>query len=185
MKILKSYTGAMVVLAVVIVVSTLFGSHRSLTEQRRQVEALFYGTKEQAGSIAGDLQDCLDITANLLSVGRKYLPQEGLAALEGSRNMLADWHGISSGYTAYIRLQDEAAAVLDQLEGCPLTEKDRRYVQGFRTDLASEADTISRDGYHEAVEDFNRRVLGRFPASLLGRITFVSPAEHFGQGEIG
>ena len=172
MKFLKSYTGGMVVLAVVIVLSVLLGSHRSLVSERSKVEAQF-------APIAGDLQDCLDITANLLTVGERYLEESQLAELEGSRNMLSDWHGISNGYTAYTRLQEEAAAVLDELEGCELTEKDRAYVQGFRTDLASEADTISRDGYNAAAEEFNRKVLGAFPANILSKLTFVGSAELF------
>ena len=66
MKFLKTHTGAMVVLAVVIVLSTLLGSHRSLVQARAQVEAQF-------APIAGDLQDCVDITANLLTVAGRYL----------------------------------------------------------------------------------------------------------------
>ena len=172
MKFLKSYTGGMVVLAVVIVLSVLLGSHRSLVSERAKVE-------EQFAPIAGDLQDCLDITANVLTVGERYLEESDLTGLEGSRNMLSDWHGISNGYTAYARLQEEAAAVLDRLEECELTDKDREYVQGFRTDLASEADTISRDGYNNAAETFNSKVLGAFPANILSKLTFVAPAELF------
>ena len=172
MKFLKSYTGGMVVLAVVIVLSVLLGSHRSLVSERGKVE-------EQFAPIAGDLQDCLDITANVLTVGERYLEESQLAALEGSRNMLSDWHGISNGYTAYTRLQEEAAAVLDALEKCDLTDKDREYIQGFRTDLASEADTIARDGYNAAAEQFNSKVLGAFPANILSKLTFVAPAELF------
>ena len=172
MKFLKSYTGGMVVLAVVIVLAVLLGSHRSLVSERSKVE-------EQFAPIAGDLQDCLDITANLLTVGERYLEESQLAALEGSRNMLSDWHGISNGYTAYTRLQEEAAAALDALEECDLTDKDREYIQGFRTDLASEADTIARDGYNAAAEQFNSKVLGAFPANILSKLTFVAPAELF------
>lgn len=172
MKFLKSYTGGMVVLAVVIVLSVLLGSHRSLVSERGKVEAQF-------APIAGDLQDCLDITANVLTVGERYLEESQLAALEGSRSMLSDWHGISNGYTAYTRLQEEAAAVLDALEECDLTDKDREYVQGFRTDLASEADTIARDSYNTEAERFNSKVLGAFPANILSKLTFVAPAELF------
>ena len=169
MKFLKSYTGGLVVLAVVIVLSVLLGSHRSLVGERAKVEAQF-------APIAGDLQDCLDITANVLSVAERYLEESRLTALEESRNMLSDWH---SGYTAYTRLQEEAAALLDELEGCGLTDRDAEYVRGFRADLAAEADTIARDGYNAAAEAFNRSVLGAFPANLLGRLTFVAPAELF------
>ena len=48
MKFLKTHTGAMVVLAVVVVLSVLLGSHRSLVQAREKVEAQF-------APIAGDL----------------------------------------------------------------------------------------------------------------------------------
>ena len=173
MRFFKSYTGGVVVLTVVVILSVLLGSHRSLTVERGKVE-------EQFAPIAGDLQDCLDITANLITVGRRYLAEDELTALEESRNALSDWQGISNGYAAYVRLQGEAAEVLRQLEDCPLTDKDRQYVQGFRTELASEADTIARDSYNTAAELFNRTILGVFPANLLSKLTSVAPAELFG-----
>lgn len=172
MKFLKSYTGGMVILAVVIVLSVLLGSHRSLVSERTKVEAQF-------APIAGDLQDCLDITANVLTVGERYLTESDLSALTDSREELGQRQGIADIYADYTRLQTEAAAVLDRLEDCDLTDKDRQYVQGFRTDLASEADTIARDSYNDAAEQFNRKVLGAFPASILSRLTFVAPAQLF------
>ena len=172
MKFLKSYTGGMVVLAVVIVLSVLLGSHRSLVSERGKVEAQF-------APIAGDLQDCLDITANVLTVGERYLTESDLSPLTDSREALGQRQGIADIYADYTKLQTEAAAVLDRLEDCDLTDKDRQYVQGFRTDLASEADTISRDSYNDAAERFNDKVLGAFPASILSRLTFVAPAQLF------
>ena len=65
------------------------------------------------------------------------------------------------------------------LEGCALTQQDGDYVQGFRTDLAARADTIARDPYNQAAEEFNRKKLGVFPAVLLKQITFVREAETF------
>ena len=81
MKFLKTHTGAMVVLAVVIVLSVLLGSHRSLVQAREKVEAQF-------APIAGDLQDCLDITANLLTVAGRYLDEGELGELMDSRAAL-------------------------------------------------------------------------------------------------
>ena len=173
MKFFKSYTGAMVVLAVVVLLSVLLGSHRSLTAERSKVE-------EQFAPIAGDLEDCLGITANLLSVAGRYLPEEELAGLEESRTALAAWERGAGGYEAYRELLTRAEEVFLRLEDCALSEKDKDYVKGFRTDLAAEADTIARDGYNAAAEDFNNRVLGAFPANILGRLTFVEPAETFG-----
>lgn len=175
MKFLKSYTGAMVVLAAVILLSIPLGSHRSLVAERDKVEAQF-------DLIAGDLQDCLDITANLGTVAGRYLDYEELLGLLDSRVALEDGLGlwnIPAARAAYEDLTAEAEEVFSALEGQALTEKDAKYVQGFRTDLAAEADTIARDSYNDLADDYNARVLGSFPASLLGRLTFVRPAAVF------
>ena len=162
MKFLKTHTGAMVVLAVVIVLSVLLGSHRSLVQARERVEAQF-------APIAGDLQDCLDITANLLTVGE----------LTDSRAALAESGGITEAHAAYERLLGDAETVFLKLEDCALSGRDADYVKGFRTDLAAEQDTIARDGYNAAADRYNERVLGGFPARVLGTLTFVRPAETF------
>ena len=159
MKFLKTHTGAMVVLAVVIVLSVLLGSHRSLVQAREKVEAQF-------APIAGDLQDCLDITANLLTVAGRYLDE-------------AESGGITEAHAAYERLLGDAETVFLKLEDCALSGRDADYVKGFRTDLAAEQDTIARDGYNAAADRYNERVLGGFPARVLGTLTFVRPAETF------
>ena len=187
MKFLKSYTGAMVVLATVIVVSVLFGSHRSLTAERAKVEAMFYsGTDGSGYSIATDLDDCLGITANVITVAERYLDAGDLEALEGSRRELeasldagTAYYSIGNACAAYQRLAERAELVLTALEDCALSEQDARYVMGFRDELAAKADTISRDHYNEQVDIFNGYDLGRFPANVLGRITFVREAEAF------
>ena len=139
MKFLKTHTGAMVVLAVVIVLSVLLGSHRSLVQAREKVEAQF-------APIAGDLQDCLDITANLLTVAGRYLDEGELGELTDSRAALAESGGITEAHAAYERLLGDAETVFLKLEDCVLSGRDADYVKGFRTDLAAEQDTIARDG---------------------------------------
>ncbi|MBP8854098.1 MAG: hypothetical protein KBG51_03205, partial [Flavonifractor sp.] len=139
MKFLKTHTGAMVVLAVVIVLSVLLGSHRSLVQAREKVEAQF-------APIAGDLQDCLDITANLLTVAGRYLDEGELGELTDSRAALAESGGITEAHAAYERLLGDAETVFLKLEDCVLSGRDADYVKGFRTDLAAEQETIARDG---------------------------------------
>ena len=130
MKFLKTHTGAMVVLAVVIVLSVLLGSHRSLVQAREKVEAQF-------APIAGDLQDCLDITANLLTVAGRYLDEGELGELTDSRAALAESGGITEAHAAYERLLGDAETVFLKLEDCVLSGRDADYVKGFRTDLAA------------------------------------------------
>lgn len=138
MKFLKTHTGAMVVLAVVIVLSVLLGSHRSLVQAREKVEAQF-------APIAGDLQDCLDITANLLTVAGRYLDEGELGELMDSRAALAESGGITEAHAAYERLLGDAETVFLKLEDCALSGRDADYVKGFRTDLAAEQYIIDKN----------------------------------------
>ena len=96
-----------------------------------------------------------------------------------SRAALAESGGITEAHAAYERLLGDAETVFLKLEDCALSGRDADYVKGFRTDLAAEQDTIARDGYNAAADRYNERVLGGFPARVLGTLTFVRPAETF------
>lgn len=187
MKFFKSYTGAAVVLAAAVLASILLGSHRSLTAERNRVEALFYsGTDSSGYSIATDLSDCLTVAVNLRTVAGRYLDSAALEALQGSCRELeaaldksTHYYSIGNAGRSYQRLTEEAQAVITALEDCTLTEKDAQYVRGFQAELLARADSIRYSGYHQQAEQFNRQILGRFPANLLGRLTFVREAEAF------
>ena len=101
------------------------------------------------------------------------------ATLADSRAALAESGGITEAHAAYERLLGDAETVFLKLEDCALSGRDADYVKGFRTDLAAEQDTIARDGYNAAADRYNERVLGGFPARVLGTLTFVRPAETF------
>ena len=101
------------------------------------------------------------------------------ATLADSRAALAESGGITEAHAAYERLLGDAETVFLKLEDCVLSGRDADYVKGFRTDLAAEQDTIARDGYNAAADRYNERVLGGFPARVLGTLTFVRPAETF------
>ena len=72
-----------------------------------------------------------------------------------------------------------ADAVMTALESQSLTEKDAQYVRGFQADLLARADSIKFSDYNQRVDQFNQQILGRFPANLLGRLTFVREAQAF------
>ena len=93
MKFLKSYTGALVVLAAVIVLSAPLGCLRSVNAQRAQVLELFaQGGQGDGGSVASDLQDRIGTAQNLLTVARRYPEAAGISDLEGA----IAWNSVSS-----------------------------------------------------------------------------------------
>ena len=51
--------------------------------------------------------------------------------------------------------------------------------EAVQINIHAEQDTIARDGYNAAADRYNERVLGGFPARVLGTLTFVRPAETF------
>ena len=151
----KSYKTAVIVLTIVVIVSILMGSHRSLTAERNKVEALFTtGTDNSGYSIATDLSDSLTVTTNLMTVAGRYMDNTSLEALQGSCNELeaaldenTHYYSIGNASRAYQRLTEEADAVMTALESQSLTEKDAQYVRGFRADLLARADSIKFSDY--------------------------------------
>lgn len=130
--------------------------------------------------IAGDLQDCLDITANLLTVAGRYLDEGELGELTDSRAALAESGGITEAHAAYERLLGDAETVFLKLEDCSPERTGRGLREGVphrpgrpsRTPSPGTATTPPPTRYNE-------RVLGGFPARVLGTLTFVRPAETF------
>lgn len=180
MNFFKSYTGAMTVMVVVIVLSILGGSHRSLTAERNKVEALFYsGTDGSGYSIQTDLDERCAIAANLLTVAGRYLGKDDTADVSAFIRQLERADSPPEKYEWNQALGEAAETLLTKLEGCALSEKDAQYVRGFRTDLNARADTIARDGYNGLADQFNTQVLGSFPANILSKLTFVRQAEAF------
>lgn len=92
MKFLKSYTGALVVLAAVIVLSAPLGCLRSVNAQRAQVLELFaQGGQGDGGSVASDLQD---------RIGTAAKSADGGPAVPGRPTEFPTWKGPSPGRRA-------------------------------------------------------------------------------------
>ena len=159
MKFLKSYTGALVVLAAVIVLSAPLGCLRSVNAQRAQVLELFaQGGQGDGGSVASDLQDRIGTAQNLLTVARRYPETDGISDLEGAIAWAQGNADPDKG--AFPEADVNMGAVCAQ-------------VIGFEAELSGAADRMSRDEYSKAADRFNRKVLGRFPAVLLRNLGAV------------
>ncbi len=180
MKFLKSHGGAIVITVLVVVLSVVFGFHRSATAARADVEAAFYQGVDGSGySIAADLTTRRNVCSNLAAVGARYMGEGELSALTSALSDPRWQGGPAAQYDANLDLGAAAEAVLLALEDAGLSGQDAKYVQGFRADLDAKADTISRDGYNALVDAFNTKVLGVFPANFLRHIAFVRGAEAF------
>lgn len=176
MKFLKSYTGALVVLAAVIVLSAPLGCLRSVNAQRAQVLELFaQGGQGDGGSVASDLQDRIGTAQNLLTVARRYPEAAGISDLEGAIAWAQGNADPDKGAfpEADVNLGAVCARVIAQLRAAGVSEKDAQYLYGFEAELSGAADRMSRDEYSKVADRFNRKVLGRFPAVLLRNLGAV------------
>lgn len=182
MKFFRSHGGAVLVTILVIALSILFGAHRSLTAAKADVEAVFYNGVDGSGhSIQNDLQDCMTIAENLQVVAGRYLTDADteLSALTGAITQLQEAAGPGEKFAASRVLGERAETLMKRLDSVRMAKKDLGYLQGFRVDLASIRDTMSRDSYNALADEFNAKVLGVFPANLIHKIALVTPAEPF------
>ena len=172
---------ATVVMAVMIVLAVVLGGGRSLRSLKRGVEDLFWNGVDGDGiGVASDLSKNRDDAYNLLSVARGYsVPEDVLSALEAAVSAV-DKAGRDAGklFEANTSLTGAVTALYEELGRQTLSERDETYRQNLYHSVLARNDTMSRDGYNTAAQDFNQK-LERFPASLLRTITFVTPAPLF------
>ncbi|MCI2105633.1 MAG: hypothetical protein LKK00_02785 [Intestinimonas sp.] len=174
MTFLNSHRGAVLITVLVVILSIGFGAHRSLTAVRTHIADVFTdGVAGDGHSIASDLKARADVCANLSSVAQHYLgsDSEQITNLDQARTTLLD---DLTDAAADQNVTNAANAVFDALDGCDLSEKDAKYVDGFRSELTSRAFSIAHDGYNTMAVQFNKVTLGAFPASLLRHMIFVS-----------
>lgn len=128
----------------------------------------------------GDLQDCLDITANLLTVAGRYLDEGELGELTDSRAALAESGGITEAHAAYERLLGDAETVFLKLGGLRPERTGRGLREGVPHRSGRRAGHHRPDGYNAG-----RRAAttsgcwGASPPECWGRSPLVRPAETF------
>ncbi|MEA4955783.1 MAG: hypothetical protein VB096_09795 [Pseudoflavonifractor sp.] len=167
MRFLKSRQGAAVVLAVVVIGSTIFGAHRSLTAVAADVRA-------RGSHVQQDLQSRAGVGANLYTVAGRYLDSSD-ADLNALSSALTALSGNVTDQSAQDALLTTLNPVMEKLgKAEDLSEKDRGYLSGFQTQLDSIAFTISHDPYTAAAVEFNNKTLSTFPASLLKTVAGVN-----------
>ncbi len=168
-------------MAVMIALAVVLGGGRSLRALKRGVDDIFWNGVDGDGiGVASDLCKNRDDAYNLLSVARGYaVPQASLDALEGAISDF-DESGRDAGKLAEANtaLTRALTALYEDLGRQTLSARDEGYRQSLYHNVLARSDTMRRDGYNAAAQAFNQK-LGRFPASVLRVITFVTPAPLF------
>lgn len=180
----KRRQGAIAIVAVVIVLATLFGVRRSLNKASEQVSEMFYIGADASGyGIATDLDKIMEFSGNLVTVANKYGTQfsDPAQAVTQARQELARAEGVSEQYEASQALLQAVETLNQALLDGELSDQDEQYRSELYASILSRTTIIAHEAtdYNAQVRAFNQDVLGAFPANLLGGLAGVDQLEEF------
>ncbi|MBE6113070.1 MAG: hypothetical protein E7195_08690 [Peptococcaceae bacterium] len=179
-ELLKNRKVAVGLTVVIMILSTILGSGRSMDAAAYKVERYFI---EGSGgySIQRDLDTRTGLAKNLLVVAERNLDDTNLAVaeLESAITMMEDAETVKEKAAANQQLTAAAERMFLILEEQSLYKGDHKYCRQIRTDMASCNQTISHDPYNEMATKYNTEVLGRFPANVLKMVNGVQELETF------
>ncbi|WFR58855.1 hypothetical protein QA584_07185 [Anaerocolumna sp. AGMB13025] len=179
MKVLKIKKTAVVITAVLVILSSMYGSHHSLMVLRNEVLEVFYnGEKSDGKGINSDLEYISDECYNLTIVAGRYIDKEDerITDILSKRELLAESNGPGSKYKAREQLVAAAMVLYQDIKAMELSERDRYYIESFLVNVNSRELILSHSSYNGKAREFNR-ILEVFPAKLFGKLTMVKPLE--------
>lgn len=173
-QLLKNRNVAIVITVVVILVSILGGSHRSLL-------AAAYSAERNFDDIQRDLDTRIGLASNLQVVAERYLlsGDDALVELETAIDALSSAKTANEKAKANQNLTAATERMDLVLQNEYLSATDDRYRIQIRTDLASYNQIIGHSKYNELADKYNTEVLGGFPANVLAKLTGVPELESF------
>ncbi|MBQ5862968.1 MAG: LemA family protein [Peptococcaceae bacterium] len=173
-QLLKNRNVAIVITVIVIVLSILGGSHRSLL-------AAAYSAERHFDDIQRDLDTRIGLASNLQVVAERYLyiGEDALVELDTAITNLRDAQTANEKAIANQQLTAATERMDIVLQNENLSVTDERYRIQIRTDLASYNQIIGHSKYNEKVDQYNAEVLGKFPANILAQLTGVPKLESF------
>ena len=173
-QLLKNRNVALVITVIVIVLSILGGSHRSLL-------AAAYSAERHFDDIQRDLDTRIGLASNLQVVAERYLyiGEDALVELDTAITNLRDAQTANEKAIANQQMTAATERMDIVLQNENLSVPDERYRIQIRTDLASYNQIIGHSKYNEKVDQYNAEVLGKFPANILAQLTGVPKLESF------
>ena len=168
---MKSTKTALAITLAVMVIATLFGSHRSLNAVRKEALSVFtQGAAGDGVGVRSDLENRANACANLCAVARNN-------GLEGEGSVVALKSLVEQFRAGDLDapLAEGAQAVIDLLDPAYLDRESRQDLSDLKATLTSIAMKISRDPYTDLAWTFDHKTLSAFPANVLGGLTGVKP----------
>ena len=179
---LKKRSTALIILVLVVIAGTLFGTHRSLSQARSQVAAIYLsGTENDGYGIDNKLDQRRDKANDLCKIAAKYDAEAEIAAVKEAISAINEAENASEACAADLALTEACDALDAKLQSLSLSEEDEGYRVSLMADLSSYSLQLQRlaADYNSAAADFNDNTLGIFPANLLGPLTGVREVEAF------
>jgi hypothetical protein len=181
MSVLKTRGGAVLVLLVVIVLSTMYGVNRSLGGQVRAIESGCFHDSLVAANVEENKKSSMD----LIYVADSY-PElaEEKAALQAARNDLAnawdektDAEAVTAANQA---LTTAAESLYEAMQKLALSADDAEYASND-IDTIRNATRVLKSGttYNQAAQAFNSETMRAFPTNYLKYAGFVEEAALF------
>lgn len=187
MELLKKRSTASLILAAVIVVTTILGVHFSLERQAGKIEDMFtdgvYLEKDDyvQPSISSHLDARMNAAVGLASTASKYPEVKAEEdALREARRELVDAETIGEKYSANSKLEKVWPLLADALSAQQLNETDAEAFEYYSSTLSGAQKAIENSSYNEKVAQYRDGILGAFPISVLRFVSFASEPEFFG-----
>jgi len=99
-----------------------------------------------------------------------------ISAVRKNRDTLAQAETPGQKYEAAQNLLQAVTELYTYMGSLPLSESDQKFRNSLYADINSHNIIISRSTYNQHAREFNN-TLKRFPANILGTLTFVRPLE--------
>lgn len=184
---LKKRSSAVLIAAIVIILGTLFGVHRSVNSETAKIEAQFYDgvylktEKYTQPSISSQLDKRVDAALGLVTIANKYGDLSGVTDdLRQARQEILGADSIAAKFSANEKMQtayQKLSAALDQMS---LSTNEMAAASQYRGTLDGAQGVIQKSAYNSLVSDYRNSALGAFPVNILKNLAFVKYPEYFG-----
>ena len=171
-----------IIMIIVIVVSILLGSHRTLMSMYNKTTVIFYNGVDNDGyGIQSELDRMIDSSSKLLSMASIYFIDSDIQLVDDATqalNDLSDADSIKAKYQTYLILDTKISLVYYALANYELTQVHQISKTTLYYDIAEVKEQIGHNEYNTYTDEYNA-ALNNFPANILSKVTFVSHIEDF------
>lgn len=179
-EILKNRNVAIMITIVLILLCTVFGAHRSLTAKAFEAERYMNNPGADGYSVQQNLDMRVDAAKTILNMELQYISGNATETeqLQAAIEELKSADSIHNKIVANQNLTDAAEQGYRSLREQSLTRTDADMLEDSYSSM-TECNQSIRDSYNKAAIEYNKNVLGRFPANILKKIAMVPDLELF------